>query len=147
MSDDSVERKRREAEWAADGRGPGSVTRKLNTEGADLLTLAGVNDSNLIELSRVAGVKVSLRADTMTLSGPEGLMDRAQAIGSRMIETARSKSAFPGAASRESRATGSRPWLLQTKKRFFPFSGGGIPTTRHASGGGRATVRVNTSGA
>ncbi|HEY6220606.1 MAG TPA: PhoH family protein [Gemmatimonadaceae bacterium] len=66
-----------------------SVTRKLNTEGADLLTLAGVNDSNLIELSRVAGVKVSLRGDTMTLSGPEGLVDRAQAIGNRMIEAAR----------------------------------------------------------
>ena len=66
-----------------------SVTRKLNTEGADLLTLAGVNDSNLIELSRVAGVKVSLRGETMTLSGPEDLMDRAQAIGNRMIEVAR----------------------------------------------------------
>ena len=68
-----------------------SVTRKLNTEGADLLTLAGVNDSNLIELSRVGGVKVNLRGDTMTLSGPEELVDRAQAIGQRMIEAARQR--------------------------------------------------------
>ena len=30
-----------------------SVTQKLNTEGADLLTLAGVNDGNLVELSRL----------------------------------------------------------------------------------------------
>jgi phosphate starvation-inducible protein PhoH len=48
-----------------------SVTRKLNTEGADLLTLAGVNDTNLIELSRIGGVKVALRGETMTLTGPE----------------------------------------------------------------------------
>jgi phosphate starvation-inducible protein PhoH and related proteins len=69
----------------------GSVTRKLNTEGADLLTLAGVNDTNLIELSRIGGVKVALRGETMTLTGPEDLIDRAQAIAQRMIETARQR--------------------------------------------------------
>ena len=69
----------------------GSVVRKLNTEGADLLTLAGVNDTNLIELSRIGGVKVSLRGETMTLTGPEDLVDRAQAIGQRMIEAARQR--------------------------------------------------------
>ena len=68
-----------------------SVTRKLNTEGADLLTLAGVNDTNLIELARIGGVKVSLRGETMTLTGPEDLIDRAQAIGQRMIEIARQR--------------------------------------------------------
>ena len=69
----------------------GTATRKLNTEGADLLTLAGVNDTNLIELSRIGGVKVSLRGETMTLTGPEDLIDRAQAIGQRMIEIARQR--------------------------------------------------------
>jgi phosphate starvation-inducible PhoH-like protein len=68
-----------------------SVTRKLNTEGADLLTLAGVNDSNLIELARIGGVKVALRGETMTLTGPEDLVERAQAIGQRMIEFARQR--------------------------------------------------------
>lgn len=68
-----------------------SVTRKLNTEGADLLTLAGVNDTNLIELSRIGGVKVALRGETMTLTGPEDLVERAQAIGQRMIEVARQR--------------------------------------------------------
>jgi phosphate starvation-inducible PhoH-like protein len=68
-----------------------SVTRKLNTEGADLLTLAGVNDTNLIELARIGGVKVSLRGETMTLTGPGDLIDRAQAIGQRMIEVARQR--------------------------------------------------------
>ena len=28
----------------------GSITQKLSTEGADMLTLAGVNDGNLVEL-------------------------------------------------------------------------------------------------
>ncbi len=68
-----------------------SVTRKLNTEGADLLTLAGVNDTNLIELSRIGGVKVALRGETMTLTGPEEMIDRAMAIGQRMIEVARQR--------------------------------------------------------
>ncbi len=68
-----------------------SVIRKLNTEGADLLTLAGVNDSNLIELSRIGGVKVALRGESMTLSGPPDLVERAQLIGQQMIEAARQR--------------------------------------------------------
>ena len=37
------------------------TTQRLNTEGADLLTLAGVNDANLIELQRQTGTRVTLR--------------------------------------------------------------------------------------
>ena len=36
------------------------VTQKVSTEGADLLTLAGVNDANLIELGRIHGVRVGV---------------------------------------------------------------------------------------
>ena len=68
-----------------------TVTRKLSTEGADPLTLAGVNDSNLVELSRLGGVKVALRGDTMTLSGPSQFVDRAAGIANRMIEAARQR--------------------------------------------------------
>ena len=68
-----------------------TVTRKLSTEGADPLTLAGVNDSNLVELSRLGGVKVALRGDTMTLSGPSQFVDRAVGIANRMIEAARQR--------------------------------------------------------
>ena len=46
------------------------TTQRLSTEGADMLTLAGVNDSNLIELARLSGVKVALRGDTLTLDEP-----------------------------------------------------------------------------
>jgi phosphate starvation-inducible PhoH-like protein len=68
-----------------------TVTQKLSTEGADPLTLAGVNDGNLVELSRVAGVKVALRGDTMTISGPAGFVERAVGIANRMIERARQR--------------------------------------------------------
>ncbi len=69
----------------------GSTTQKLSTEGADPLTLAGVNDGNLIELSRLSGVKVALRGDTMTLVGPPELVERAASIANRMIEAARQR--------------------------------------------------------
>ncbi len=68
-----------------------NVTQKLSTEGADPLTLAGVNDSNLVELSRLGGVKVALRGDTMTLSGPADFVDRAMGIANRMVEAARQR--------------------------------------------------------
>jgi phosphate starvation-inducible PhoH-like protein len=66
-----------------------SVTQKLNTEGADLLTLAGVNDANLIELARLTGAKVSLRGEALTLSGPAGAVEKATPVAQRMVATAR----------------------------------------------------------
>jgi len=68
-----------------------TVTQKLSTEGADPLTLAGVNDSNLVELSRLGGVKVALRGDTMTIVGPSEFVERATSIATRMIEAARQR--------------------------------------------------------
>jgi len=68
-----------------------TVTQKMSTEGADPLTLAGVNDSNLIELSRLGGVKVALRGDTMTIVGPSEFVDRAVNIAIRMIDAARQR--------------------------------------------------------
>ena len=56
-----------------------------------MLTLAGVNDGNLIELSRLCGVKVSLRGDAMSITGPQPLVERATDIGRRMVERARQR--------------------------------------------------------
>jgi phosphate starvation-inducible PhoH-like protein len=67
------------------------VVQRLSAEGADPLTLAGVNDGNLVELSRLGGVKVALRGDTMTISGPSDFVERAAAIANRMIEAARQR--------------------------------------------------------
>ena len=69
----------------------GSITQKVSTEGADMLTLAGVNDSNLVELSRLCGVKVALRGDAMSITGPSELVSRAIEIGRRMVERARQR--------------------------------------------------------
>ena len=68
-----------------------SVTQKLSTEGADPLTLAGVNDGNLMELSRLGGVRVTLRGDTMTITGSPEFVERAAGIAGRMIEAARQR--------------------------------------------------------
>ncbi len=67
------------------------MTQKVSTEGADMLTLAGVNDGNLVELSRLCGVKVALRGDTMSISGPQELVERATEVGRRMVERARQR--------------------------------------------------------
>ena len=69
----------------------GTETKRLPAEGADMLILAGVNDSNLVELSRVASVKVSLRGDILTLQGPPDAVGRAVPIAQRMIDTARQR--------------------------------------------------------
>ena len=68
-----------------------TVTQKLSTEGADPLTLAGVNDGNLMELSRLGGVRVTLRGDTMTITGSPEFVERAAGIAVRMIEAARQR--------------------------------------------------------
>jgi phosphate starvation-inducible PhoH-like protein len=68
-----------------------TVTQKLSAEGADPLTLAGVNDGNLVELSRLGGVKVTLRGDAMTISGPSSFVERAMSIAHRMVEAARQR--------------------------------------------------------
>lgn len=69
----------------------GSVTQKVSTEGADMLTLAGVNDGNLVELSRLCGVRVALRGDAMSISGPPELVERATDVARRMVERARQR--------------------------------------------------------
>jgi phosphate starvation-inducible protein PhoH and related proteins len=75
----------------SDGGTNGTRTARLSAEGADMLSLAGVNDANLLELSRLCGVRVTLRGDTLSISGPRDLVDRAVEIGERMIDAARQR--------------------------------------------------------
>ncbi len=65
------------------------IVARISTEGADGLTLAGVNDENLIELSKQSGAKVVLRGDTLTITGSADAINRATPIARRMIDTAR----------------------------------------------------------
>ena len=66
------------------------IVHRLNVEGADPLTLAGVNDANLQELARLTGVRVNLRGDILSLAGPLDAVERAAPIAQSMIDTARS---------------------------------------------------------
>ena len=68
-----------------------TTTQRLNAEGADPLTLAGVNDSNLVELQRVTGARVALRGDTLAISGSAETVERAVSIAQRMIDAARQR--------------------------------------------------------
>ena len=68
-----------------------TITQRISVEGADLLTLSGVNDANLTELAKQTGARVALRGDVLTVSGPSDSVDRASAIAQRMIDAARQR--------------------------------------------------------
>ena len=63
-----------------------TIQHRVPAEGADYLTLAGVNDANLQELARLSGCRVILRGDHLVLSGepPESTHENAHsAAGAR----------------------------------------------------------------
>jgi phosphate starvation-inducible PhoH-like protein len=64
---------------------------RLSTEGVDLLTLAGVNDANLVELARITGARLALRGEALTLGGSAEQLERAVPIAERMIVLARQR--------------------------------------------------------
>ena len=65
------------------------VTHRLSAEGADMLSLAGVNDENLLELERATGARVSLRGDYVTLAGSVESVEAASRLANAMIDIAR----------------------------------------------------------
>ncbi len=67
------------------------VSHRISTEGADLLTLSGVNDANLVELAKQCGVKVALRGDTLTISGSAEGIERALPVAQRMVDAAKQR--------------------------------------------------------
>src|SRR6202795_1113460 len=54
-----------------------------------MLTLAGVNDENLVELARQTGAKIALRGETLAISGNAESVARAIPIAQRIINTAK----------------------------------------------------------
>jgi len=65
------------------------VIHKVSTEGVDPLALAGVNDANLLELSKRLGLRVSLRGDTLSLAGAPEAVERAMPIVQALVDLAR----------------------------------------------------------
>ncbi len=70
------------------------VEHRLDTEGADQLLLAGVNDANMQELARAFGVRVVLRGDQLVLSGELERLERAVPVTQHLIELARLRAPF-----------------------------------------------------
>jgi phosphate starvation-inducible PhoH-like protein len=68
-----------------------SITTRLSTEGADLLTLAGVSDTNLLELQKLFAVRVTLRGDAMAISGAADTVQKALPVAQRMIDAAKQR--------------------------------------------------------
>jgi phosphate starvation-inducible protein PhoH and related proteins len=68
---------------------PDDIQQRLSAEGADPLLFAGVNDSNLQELQRSLGVRISFRGDSVTLSGTAEQIERATPVVSGLLDLAR----------------------------------------------------------
>lgn len=68
-----------------------ATTVKLATAGADLLTLAGVADANLAELQKLFPVRITLRGEALTLTGPADVVEKAAAVAQRMIDHAKQR--------------------------------------------------------
>jgi len=67
----------------------GTVTHRISVEGADPLSLAGVNDANLRALEEGTGVRAILRGESLTLAGEMEPVERATRVASVMVQQAR----------------------------------------------------------
>ena len=65
------------------------TTLRLSTDGADLLTLAGVADANIAELLRLFPVRITLRGEAMVITGPTDAVEKAGVVAQRMIDQAK----------------------------------------------------------
>jgi phosphate starvation-inducible PhoH-like protein len=92
-----------------------TVEHRLDAEGADQQTLAGVNDNNLQELAKLSGCRVILRGDHLILSGEIADVERAVPVAQRLIDLARTgqdfsvddiRREFANAGSRSKRSAG-----------------------------------------
>ncbi|MCH2469342.1 MAG: PhoH family protein [Gemmatimonadetes bacterium] len=70
------------------------VEHRLDAEGADPLTLTGVTDRNLQEITRLFGIRVVMRGDHLILSGSLDSVERAAPVVQHMIELSRLRAPF-----------------------------------------------------
>jgi phosphate starvation-inducible protein PhoH and related proteins len=70
------------------------IEHRLDAEGADPLSLAGVSDAHFQELVRIYGIRVVLRGDHVVLSGDVEAIERAVPVVRHLIELARLRTPF-----------------------------------------------------
>ena len=71
-----------------------TTEHRIDAEGADYLTLAGVNDSHLQELAKLSNCRVILRGDHLILSGDLTDVERAVPVAERLVNLARTGQSF-----------------------------------------------------
>jgi phosphate starvation-inducible protein PhoH and related proteins len=71
-----------------------TIEHRIDAEGADYLTLAGVNDSHLQELAKLSNCRVILRGDHLILSGELNDVERAAPVAERLVNLARTGQSF-----------------------------------------------------
>lgn len=71
-----------------------AIQHRIPADGVDPLGLSGVNDANLLELGKRAGLRVVLRDDHLLLSGDLKDVERAVPVAQHMVEMARNGVAF-----------------------------------------------------
>jgi phosphate starvation-inducible protein PhoH and related proteins len=70
------------------------VEHRLDADGADLLMLAGVNDRNMQEVTRIFGIRVVMRGSHLILSGDLRAVERSVPVVQHMIELSRLRAPF-----------------------------------------------------
>jgi phosphate starvation-inducible protein PhoH and related proteins len=103
---------------------PTPVQHRIPADGADPLALAGVSDVLLLELGRLADVRVVLRGDHLLLSGALERVERAVPVAQEMIRMARD----------------GIPFGVEEVARFFEASASGDGVRRLADAAGRVAV-------
>jgi phosphate starvation-inducible PhoH-like protein len=66
----------------------------LSAEGADPMTLSGINEANFTEIQRALGVRVSQRGDAVTMIGTRDQLARATPVVQGLIDLARTGQAI-----------------------------------------------------
>ena len=98
------------------------VEHRLDTEGADPLMLAGVNDRNMHEVSRLFSVRVVLRGNQLVLTGDLPGVERAAVFLLTPVVVAI-------ALRRLGRAPSNRPPALEPDSQLARVPAGLAPTT------------------
>ena len=70
------------------------IEHRLDADGVDPLMLAGVNDRNMQELTRLFGIRIVMRGDHLILSGGLSSVERSVPVVQHMIELARLRAPF-----------------------------------------------------
>ncbi len=71
-----------------------TIEHRIDAEGADYLTLAGVNDAHLQELAKLSNCRVILRGDHLILSGDLPDVERTVPVAERLVNLARTGQSF-----------------------------------------------------